>query len=269
VTEIFGSGPGAPSAPVLEPLLVAENMTKRYGSVIALSNMGLTIGRGEHVAIVGDNGAGKSTLVKILSGATHPDSGQLRFADHHIDFKSPVQAKSLGIETVFQTLALVDDLDIAANLFLGREMVRWRWGAMSIMDRKGMKKKAREIIQETGVNIQDISVTVSGLSGGQRQGVAISRAVGWGSQLVILDEPTAALGVRETEQVEGIVRGLKARGIAVLLVSHNLQQVFRLVDRIVVMRRGQLAGVRDANDTTPDDLVSLITGASADRLVEG
>jgi ABC-type sugar transport system ATPase subunit len=248
-------------------LMHAEGIRKQFGAVTALSSASLSVGRGEHVAIVGDNGAGKSTLIKILTGAETPDAGTMWFDGAEVAFGSPMDARLAGIETVYQTLALAEELDIIANLFLGRELVKWKAGALSVLDKKQMKQRGQKMIEETGVQIQDLSQSLKGLSGGQRQGVAIARAVGWGSQLVVLDEPTAALGVQETQYVEGIVRGLKQRGVAVLLISHDMRQVLTLADRVYVLRQGRVAGVREAKSTSPTELVALITGAASDDAV--
>lgn len=245
----------------VEPILRAEGITKRFGGVQALRDVSMQVFPGEHVALVGDNGAGKSTLVKVLTGAEHADEGTLWFAGEERHFHSPLDARRSGIETVYQTLALADHLDVVANLFLGRERYLVRLGPFSVLNRSAMKAEARALLARTGVQIPDLGSMVMGMSGGQRQGVAIARAAGWGSKMIVLDEPTAALGVQETAKVEEIIRTLKTQGVTVLMVSHNLRQVFDLVDTIWVLRHGRMVGSRKAGQVRPQDIVSMITGA--------
>ncbi len=244
-----------------EAVLQATGLSKRYGGVQALQDVDLSIEPGEHVALVGDNGAGKSTLVKLLTGAERPDSGSIRFDGRAVNFHSPIEARSAGIEAVYQNLALADHLDVVANLFLGRESYRLRLGPFSVLDRKSMRRRARDLLALTGVQIPDLGAMIMGMSGGQRQGVAIARAVGLEPKMVVLDEPTAALGVQETAKVEEVIRRLKQQHVTLLLVSHNLRQVFDLVDRIVVLRHGRVAGVRATAEVEPQEIVALITGA--------
>jgi fructose transport system ATP-binding protein len=249
-------------------LLRAEGLSKRFGGVQAIEGIDLSIDPGEHVALVGDNGAGKSTLVKVLTGAEHPDEGTLWFDGRETNFHSPLDARRAGVETVYQTLALADHLDVVANLFLGRETFRVRLGPLSILNRKAMRAQARRLLATTGVQIPDLGTMVMGMSGGQRQGVAIARAAGLGAKMIVLDEPTAALGVQETAKVEEIIHRLKTQGVTMLLVSHNLRQVFDLVDTIWVMRHGHIAGVRRAAEVQPQEIVSLITGAAQGSGIE-
>jgi fructose transport system ATP-binding protein len=244
-----------------ELLLEARGLSKHFGGVWALDGVDFHIRHGEHAALVGDNGAGKSTLVKALTGAIQPDQGEIRFDGEARKFNSPLDARQAGIETVYQNLALADQLDVAANLFLGREEYRVRLGPFSILSHDRMRKKAGELLKQTGVNIPTLHDPVLNLSGGQRQTVAIARAVGWGSKLIIMDEPTAALGVKETGHVEQIIRNLKKQGVAALIVSHNLRQVFDLCDSIWVMRRGRVAAHRKTDSVTAEDIVRSITGA--------
>ncbi|MPV50295.1 ATP-binding cassette domain-containing protein [Pseudactinotalea sp. HY160] len=248
------------STTVLGPLLQARKVSKRFGGLQALAEVDLEVRQGEHVALVGDNGAGKSTLVKILTGADTPDRGQVWFGGSIVHFHSPLDARRAGIETVYQTLALAEHLDVAANLFLGREEYRLRLGPFSVLNVKSMRSKARDILATTGVQIPDLHAPVLGMSGGQRQGVAIARAAGWGSRIIVLDEPTAALGVQETAKVEEIIRGLKRQGIAMLMISHNLRQVFDLVDTVWVLRHGRMVGHLETRDTKPEEVVAMITG---------
>lgn len=244
-----------------DPLLRAEGITKRYGGVQALREVGIELAPGEHVALVGDNGAGKSTLVKILTGAEQPDHGRVWFDGAAVRFHTPLEARRAGIETVYQTLALADHLDVVSNIFLARERYRLRLGPFSILDKASMRREAKQLLARTGVQVQNVGAPVMSMSGGQRQGVAIARAAGWGSKLIVLDEPTAALGVQETARVEEIVRGLKRQGITALVITHNLRQAFDLVDRIWVLRHGEMVGSRPTHGTRPAEIVEMITGA--------
>lgn len=243
-----------------EVMLKAEGISKRFGGVEALRDASIEVRSGELAALVGDNGAGKSTLVGILSGAIRPDSGRIWCNGREVHFHSPIDARNAGIETVYQTLALANHLDVAANLFLGREKYLLRLGPFSILNRAAMRREARDLVARTGVQIPDIDSSVMNMSGGQRQGVAIARAAGWGSLVVLLDEPTAALGVQETARVLEIIRALRRQGITLLMISHNLRQVFGLVDAIWVLRHGQMVGRREVRTTRPEEIVSMITG---------
>jgi simple sugar transport system ATP-binding protein len=258
--RVFGARTGGASG---TPVFEVRNIVKRFGGVRALTGVSLSIHSGEVVAVVGDNGAGKSTLMKIIGGVIRPNSGELFVDGKQVDFKEPIDARAEGIEVVYQELALADDLDVAANLFLGRELIRRR-GPFRVMDKRAMQSQAKEIIAGFGVNIPTVRAHVRALSGGQRQAVAIGRAVGWGHRMIVMDEPTAALGVTETARIEGVVKSLRDGGLAVLLVSHNLDQVFRVSDWIVVLRRGEKVGTRSTVSTDPDEIVSLITGTKQD-----
>jgi ABC-type sugar transport system ATPase subunit len=243
------------------PLLQTTNLCKYYGGVKALEGANITVGHGEHIAIMGDNGAGKSTFAKILSGAQPASDGTVVFDGNEVSFSSPIDSRNAGIETVYQDLSLADDLDVLSNLFLGREETYVKLGGLSVLNRRKMGRRATELLSEIGVNVPEVHRTVRGLSGGQRQGIAIARASGWGSKLIIMDEPTAALGLQETAHVHDIIRTLKLRGVAVIIVSHNMQQVLELTDRVYVFRRGAVVGSRTTKETTADEIVSLITGA--------
>jgi fructose transport system ATP-binding protein len=243
-----------------EVMLKAEGISKRFGGVEALRDVDIEIRSGELAALVGDNGAGKSTLVGILSGAIRPDQGRMWCNGREVHFHSPIDARHAGVETVYQTLALANHLDVASNLFLGREQYLLRLGPFSILNRAAMRREARDLVARTGVHIPDIDSSVMNMSGGQRQGVAMARAAGWGSLVVILDEPTAALGVQETARVLEIIRTLKRQGITLLMISHNLRQVFGLVDSIWVLRHGRMVGRREVRMTRPEEIVSMITG---------
>lgn len=241
-------------------LLHVDQVSKWFGNVHAITDISIWAYSGEITAIVGDNGAGKSTLIKCISGVHTPTAGQILLDGRPIHFASPEDARRAGIETVYQTLALCNDLTIWQNLFLNRELVK-RWGPLAFLDQRAMRRQAADMLSRLEVNIPSINARVRRLSGGQRQAVAISRAAGWGSRLVIMDEPTAALGVRETARVEELILRLRDDGLAVLLISHNFDQVMRLSNQIWVMRSGHLVGGRRTQDTSGKELVSMITGA--------
>ena len=243
------------------PVLAIEGLTKHYGGVRALTDAAFQLMPGEHAAIVGDNGAGKSTFVRLITGVEQPNSGDIRLEGEPVAFHSPLDARDQGLETVYQNLALAEDLDVPANIFLGRELTRFNLGPLSFLNHAEMRRQSVEMLRTTGVKIQDLSESMRGMSGGQRQCVAIARAAGFASKLIILDEPTAALGVQETARVEDIIRGLKQRGVPLIIISHNLRQVFDLVDRIWVFRQGRIIGSRRTDSTSPEEIVGLITGA--------
>ena len=244
-------------------VLKTENLTKHYGGVHALSNANFELRDGEHVAIMGDNGAGKSTFVRQITGVEMPTSGKNIFDGKEVNFKSPIDAREAGIETVFQTLALADDLDVPSNLFLGREKFKFKFGPFSILDKKAMREETLKALQRTAVRIPNLSSRIRNMSGGQRQCVAIARTATFASKLIIMDEPTAALGVVETGQVENIIKTLKANGEPLILISHNMRQVFDLADRILVFRRGRIVANLKKQDTDSQEVVSYITGAKA------
>ena len=244
-----------------DTVLKTEGLTKHYGGVHALEGANFELRKGEHVAIMGDNGAGKSTFVRQITGVEVPTSGKIIFDGKEMAFKGPIDAREAGIEAVFQTLALADDLDVPSNLFLGREKVWLNLGPFSILDRKSMREATRQALERTGVKIPNLSNTIRNMSGGQRQCVAIARTATFASKLIIMDEPTAALGVQETAQVENIVRTLKAAGEPLILISHNMRQVFDLVDRIIVFRRGRIAANLLKSQTSGEEVVQYITGA--------
>lgn len=241
-------------------ILETRSLTKHYGGVEALNDANFKMYSDEHIAIVGDNGAGKSTFVRNITGVEVRTAGDVFFDGQPVNFRSPQEAREYGIETVYQNLALADHLDVPANIFLGREEVYFELGPLSWLKKSKMNRRANELLEETGIKIPDVRQPVASMSGGQRQCVAISRAAGWGSKLIIMDEPTAALGIQETTRVENIIRGLKERGVPVIIVSHNLRQVFNLVDRIVVFRQGRIAGTLDAKTASGNDVVAMITG---------
>lgn len=245
-------------------VLKTENLTKHYGGVQALEGANFELKRGEHVAIMGDNGAGKSTFVRQITGVEQRTRGKVWLYGEEVDFAGPLDAREAGIETVFQTLALADHLDVPDNLFLGREKTKLDWlGPFRLLDYKSMRQDTLNALERTGVKIPNIRNTIERMSGGQRQCVAIARTASFSSKLTIMDEPTAALGVQETAQVEKIIRTLKEAGEPLILVSHNMRQVFDLVDRIIVFRRGRICANLDIKNEniTGEDVVSYITGA--------
>lgn len=241
-------------------ILETRGLTKRYGGVHALEDANFTLRRGEHIAVVGDNGAGKSTFVRQITAVEQKSAGQIFFDGQEVNFTGPLEARESGIETVFQNLALADDLDVPSNLYLGRELIRFNLGPFSILDRRAMRERTQAALDKTAVRIPNLANPIRNMSGGQRQCVAIARAAAFASKLIIMDEPTAALGVQETGQVENIIRGLKERGVPLILISHNLRQVFDLVDRIVVFRRGRIVASLRRDETDGNDIVSYITG---------
>ena len=248
-------------AQIGEVILRTEGLTKHYGGVHALVDCNFEIRRGEHVAIMGDNGAGKSTFVRQITAVEQRTSGKVWFDGRYVDFDGPLAAREAGIETVYQTLALADHLDVPDNLFLGREKVKVRLGPFSILDYKAMREATMRGLERTGVKIPNIRNTIENMSGGQRQCVAIARTATFHSKLTIMDEPTAALGVQETAQVENIIRTLKEAGEPLILISHNMRQVMDLCDRIVVWRRGRICANLRKEETDGQDVVAYITGA--------
>ncbi len=239
-----------------EPFLVARGLSKNFANVSALQGVDLDIFDDEILAVVGDNGAGKSTLIKILSGAHQPDHGEIRIDGKITRITDPLRARALGISTVYQNLALVDLRDVAANLYLGCEPVRWGW----FIDRQAMLDGARKVLADLKVHIPSLTAEVGQLSGGQRQSIAIGRATSHRGRVIIMDEPTAALGVKESQKVLDLIIRLKEAGTAVLIISHNMRQVFTIADRIVVLRHGRNVGTRWRSETTPDEIVKLIVG---------
>ena len=252
-----------------EPILKARGLTKRYGKVTALNNCDFELYPGEILAVIGDNGAGKSTLIKAVSGAVVPDEGQVWLDGREVAFKTPIEARAAGIETVYQTLAMSPALSIADNMFMGRELRKpgFMGSVLRQLDRSAMEKFARAKLNELGLmTIQNINQPVETLSGGQRQGVAVARAAAFGSKVVILDEPTAALGVKESRRVLELIRDVRARGIPIILISHNMPHVFEVADRIHIHRLGKRLCVIDPKDYTMSDAVAFMTGA---KLPEG
>jgi fructose transport system ATP-binding protein len=251
-------------------VLKTEDLTKHYGGVHALEGANFELRKGEHVAIMGDNGAGKSTFVRQITGVEQRTRGKIIFMGKEVNFDGPLDAREAGIETVFQTLALADDLDVPDNLFLGRELTKLDWlGPFRLLDYKAMREATLAGLEKTAVKIPNIRNTIANMSGGQRQCVAIARTATFHSQLTIMDEPTAALGVQETAQVENIIRTLKEAGEPLILISHNMRQVMDLMDRIIVFRRGQIVANLKKEETDGQDVVAYITGAKTGAEYEG
>lgn len=258
--------PGTPATPNGGPVLAATGLTKSYGRVEALRGSDFELLPGEILAVIGDNGAGKSTLIKCLSGATTPDSGQMYLDGQAVHFRGPQQAQQAGIETVYQTLAVSPALDIASNIYLGRE-IRKKGPLGSIfrlLDTAAMRRRARDHVKRLGIEtLQEITQAVETLSGGQRQAVAVARAAAFGSKIVILDEPTAALGVRESGQVTDLIKRLRDSGMPIVLISHDMPHVFELADRIHIQRLGRRVAVITPKTHTMEDAVAIMTGARA------
>ena len=243
-----------------DPILSVQGISKRFGGVHALDNVSFDLFPGEVLALAGDNGAGKSTLIKAISGVYRPDDGEVLYKGKPVGFENPRQARDLGIETIYQDLALADNLDVGANVFLGREPMRKAFGLLPVLDRRLMRQQAREAIETLDIEIKKLNVPVRTLSGGQRQAVAIGRAIFWKAEILIMDEPTAALGVPEQRKVRALVESLKTSNVAVIFISHNLGDIFAVADRILVLRRGILAGERRTDETNGDEIVKLMVG---------
>ncbi|AZO13681.1 sugar ABC transporter ATP-binding protein [Mesorhizobium sp. M2A.F.Ca.ET.043.05.1.1] len=238
------------------PILQLQDIRKHFGGLTAIENFSLEVFPGEIVALVGDNGAGKSTLVKIISGVHPPSSGTITIEGKPVTMSNATMGRAHGIEVVYQDLALADQQTVYMNMFLGREPLN-RFG---LLDRRRMIDETEKLVKELDVRIPSAHATIRDLSGGQRQGVAIARATHWASKLILLDEPTAALGVAETARVEAIVQSLKQRNVGILIISHSLDQVFKLSDRICVLRRGKQIGVRETKKTDKNEIIAMITG---------
>ncbi len=246
------------------PVLSAKRLVKTYGHVVGLDGVSLDLYAGEVLAIIGDNGAGKTTLIKCLTGAEVPDDGELRLDGAPVQFRRPQDARDAGIETVYQSLAVSPALDVAANMYLGREIRRPGplGSVFRMLDTKTMRKNARAELTRLGIStLQDVTVAIENLSGGQRQAVAVARAAAFGSKVVVLDEPTAALGVRESNQVLELIKRLRDNGVPVILISHNMPHVFEVADRIHIQRLGKRAGTITPASHTMSEAVAIMTGA--------
>lgn len=245
------------------PILQLKGISKRFGGVVALNDVNMELRKGEVLGIVGDNGAGKSTLIKIISGVYQKDSGEIYLKGQKVEIDNPKDAMILGIETVYQDLALVDSLDLPLNIFLGRE-IRYK-GAMGsvfgFLNFREMRQNSIKLLQKLKVDVKDLRTQVRYLSGGQRQIIPFARVIYWSKKIIVLDEPTSALGVKESRSVLNVIKRLKEYGFSIIIISHNLQHIFSVVDRIMVLRRGEKVGVVKAHETTADEVVSMITGA--------
>lgn len=244
------------------PRLELRNISKSFGAVQALSNVDFEVNAGEVMGLVGDNGAGKSTLIKIMAGAYIPDTGDIFVEGQKVNLTSPQEANHQGIETVYQDLALSDNLDVVANMYLGREDKQWIIpGIFGLLNEAEMERRTLEVLKVLNVRIPSVRVPVVGLSGGQRQCIAVAKTILRNPKVVLLDEPTAALGVVQTRQVLNLIVRLREQGLAVVVISHNLRDVFEVVDRVTVMRLGRRAGVYTIHNTTPEKIIGAITGA--------
>jgi D-xylose transport system ATP-binding protein len=246
-----------------EPLLRIESITKHFGPVVALDQVSFEVRAGEVVGLLGDNGAGKSTLIKIVSGSLEPSAGRIWFEGAPVTFESPADAKALGIETVYQDLSLCPNVDTVANFFMGRELHRKVLGFRFLRER-AMQAETERALADIGTHIPSVRTTVEHLSGGQRQAIELCRFVHWGGRLVLLDEPFAALGVQQTRRGLELVEQIRRRGVAIIVITHNVLHAFQVADRIVVLRHGRVTGERPVRSTSPEEIVSLITGELAD-----
>jgi simple sugar transport system ATP-binding protein len=245
----------------MDYLLETRDITKRFGGLTAVDRVSIGLRRGEALALLGDNGAGKSTLIKIISGVHRPDEGEILIEGTKAHIESPIDALAAGIETIYQDLALAENLDVGANIFLGRERMKRSLGVLKVLDDQSMREEAKKVLDRLDIEIPSLTKTIRTLSGGQRQSVAISRSIYWDAKVLIMDEPTAALGVSEQKKVLDLVRTLKDQGIGIILISHQMYDVFEVADRLAVMRRGVKVGERIVKDTTPDEVVSLMVGS--------
>lgn len=246
-------------------LLEVREVSKRFGGVKALEKVSLEVNHNEILAVVGDNGAGKSTLMKVVSGAILPDDGQIFFEGKEVVLKNPKDAAELGIQMLYQDLALVDSLDVTGNIFLGREICKRLLGFIDILLFNKMRRDVEDHLRALGIDLKNIRQKAKNLSGGQRQVTAISKAIYWGTKLVILDEPTAALGATESKKVNELIKSLKEKNMSVIIISHNLEQVFLIADRVIVLRQGRRVGEKVIKDTDGDEVVKMITGAEFAR----
>lgn len=250
-----------------EPVVRMEKISKSFGPVRALQNVDLTLNHSEVLGIVGDNGAGKSTLMKVLTGVHQPDSGRVYFRGQQVHFNSPHDSRALGIEMVYQDLALAGNLSVAGNIYLGREPTKERLrGLIKFLDHKGMAEGAARLLERLKIEIHSPTLLVETLSGGQRQAVAVARSAGFEAKVVIMDEPTAALAVKEVSKVLDLIRGLKEHDVAVILISHRMPDIFEVCERIMVLRQGVKVGDVLRSQTSMDEIVALITGAQAEAL---
>jgi ABC-type sugar transport system ATPase subunit len=253
----------------LEPLLSVRSLVKRFGGLTAVNDVSLDIFPGEVVGLVGDNGAGKSTLIKCVSGVHHPDAGQILFEGREVHFSRPIEAREAGIETIYQDLALAGNLDVSANIFLGREVKkRHLLGAVKTLDEQTMRSESDSILGRLGIQIPQMRLEIEKLSGGQRQAVAIARAIYWNARLMIMDEPTNNLGVPEQRKVMSLIATLREEGVPVILISHTLPDVFAITDRIVIMHRGRKVAEMPTSETDTTEVVEYMVGAREQHATE-
>lgn len=245
-----------------EAMLEVRGLTKRFGGLTAVDNVDLQVYPGEVVGLLGDNGAGKSTLIKMVSGVYHPDGGQIFFQGKEIKLASPMNALELGIETLYQDLALAENLDVFSNIFMGREKTKPFLGLIPVLDHEFMHNESKKVLNRLEIEIPSLRNLIKNLSGGQRQAVAIGRSIYWEAKLLIMDEPTAALGVHEQRKVLDLVRVLRSQNVPIIVISHQLYDIFSVTDRLVIMRRGKKVAERNTKETTPDEVVGLITGSA-------
>ncbi len=245
----------------MDPILEVRNITKKFGGLTAVDDFNMHLAAGEVVGLLGDNGAGKSTLIKMISGVYPPTKGQIYFQGREIKIQNPMDALSMGIETIYQDLALAENLNVYSNIFLGREKLKKSFGLFNILDHDYMLAESNTVLKSLDIEIPSLKNKIAMLSGGQRQAVAISRSIYWDAKLLIMDEPTAALGVAEQQKVLDLVRTLKTQNVPVIIISHQMHDVFSVADRVVVMRRGKKAGERIVKETNPDEVVGLIVGS--------
>ncbi|UCG94105.1 MAG: sugar ABC transporter ATP-binding protein [Candidatus Aerophobus sp.] len=245
----------------MEPLLEVKNITKRFGGLTAVDNMDMEVFPGEVVGLLGDNGAGKSTLIKVISGVYHADAGTIFFEGKEVRIDNPMDALGIGIETLYQDLALAENLNVYANIFLGREKLKRFLGLINVLDHDYMLNESKKVLDRLEIEVPSLKNQIRTLSGGQRQAVAISRSIYWNAKFLIMDEPTAALGVAEQKNVLDLVKTLSSQGVPVIIISHQLHDVFSVATRLVIMRRGKKVAERITKDTTTDEIVGLIVGS--------
>lgn len=249
----------------MEPLLSVKNLTKRFGGLVAVNQVSMDVHPGEVIGLVGDNGAGKSTLIKMISGVYQPNEGEIYFEGKRVHIANPSQARDMGIETIYQDLALAGNLDMSANIFLGRERKkRYLGGIIRVLDEKFMLQESQNLLQSLDVHIPSVKARIDYLSGGQRQAVAIARALYWDARLMIMDEPTNNLGVSEQSKVLDLIRRLRDQGVPVIVISHTIRDIFAVSDRIVVLHRGRKVADKRTQDTSTEEIIQYIMGARDD-----
>jgi ABC-type sugar transport system ATPase subunit len=251
----------------MEPILAVDNLVKRFGGLTAVDHVSIEVNQGEAVAIVGDNGAGKSTLIKMVSGVYHPNAGEIYFQGKRIHISRPSEGRAMGIETIYQDLALAGNLNVGANVFLGREIKKRLLGLVPVLDEKAMFQASKEALGALDVHIPSFNIKIDKLSGGQRQAVAIARAIYWNAKLLILDEPTNNLGVVEQSKVIELIHRLRDQGVSIILISHTMPDVFAISDRIVILRRGRKVGEKRTVETNSEEIVQYIMGLRNDYTV--